>query len=184
MAVWPVTVTYTGRSASACTRLGTETPTKTAQSPRIGIRMQDAPATGIPISTVSWRYAPRVSEAPYREQPPKPPDPWLAAWARLRRRRAVALWAALLSALAFTVLVVAVVAKANRSASIAGVSMVAGWITWIAVRSVLRAFPCPRCDSTFHGSGRGETLPWADACAGCGIAIGTPKYPGAPRCGA
>jgi hypothetical protein len=122
-----------------------------------------------------------VSDAPYRVQPPKPPprpDPYLLAWARLRVRRAVAWGAALLSAIAFTALVVALAAHAGLVAGLASGAMMVCWVSWIVALLVLRPFRCPRCEGAFHGSGPWQAPPWTDACAVCGIAIGTPRTSG------
>jgi hypothetical protein len=107
----------------------------------------------------------------YREQPPKPPDPYLVAWADLRRRRRLSFVSGvpvLLASigclflpeywLALSLLLFATVAS------------------FACGRSVAR-FPCPHCGKRFSTTPTWRP-PWN--CDYCGIAVGTPKDPGAP----
>jgi hypothetical protein len=120
-------------------------------------------------------YAGPVSDAPYRVQPPRPPDPYLVAWAKLRRRRALAWGGFLLWAFAFTAFVVALAAQA-RAVGVTAVVAVMCWGSGIAGALILGHFRCPHCSAIFYGLRR-PRAPWSDACIACGIAIGTPKNP-------
>ena len=125
-----------------------------------------------------WRaasYDRPVSESPYRVPVPRPPDPYIVAWANLGRRKAFAWAAALLWALAFTVTLPAIVARARVVGIAAAVTAVC-WVSRIVGNIVLAHFRCPRCGSSFYGARR-TWVPWSSACVTCGIEIGTPKYP-------
>jgi hypothetical protein len=105
---------------------------------------------------------------------PRPPDPYLVAWANLRRRKAFAWAAALLWALAFTVTLPAIVARARVVGIAAAVTAVC-WVSGIVGNIVLAHFRCPRCGSCFYGARR-TRAPLSSACVTCGIEIGTAKY--------
>ena len=115
-----------------------------------------------------------VSDSPYRVPVPRPPDPYLVAWANLRRRKAFAWAAVLLWALALTVTVPAIVARAPVVSIAAAVTVVC-WVSGIVGKVALAHFRCPRCGSSFYGERR-TRAPWSSACVTCGIEIGTPKY--------
>jgi hypothetical protein len=110
-----------------------------------------------------------VSSLPYRVPAPTPPDPYMAAWVKLRRRQRV--WA-----ISFCALVVAVMfACAALHASwwillIPAVSLVPLYVAAARVAP----FRCPSCTEPFFRS-MVEATGFTRACAHCGIPIGTPK---------
>lgn len=137
-------------------------------------RLCSSPFAGPPADRLAASYDRPVSDSPYRVPVPRPPDPYLVAWANLRRRRAFAWAAALLWALAFTVTLPAIVARARMVGIAVAVTAVC-WVSRIVGNIMLAHFGCPRCGSSFYG-GRRTRAPWSLECVTCGIAIGTPKY--------
>jgi hypothetical protein len=92
-----------------------------------------------------------------------PPDPHAAAWADLRRRRAI-MWGLIAAWLPLGVMLAVVFRRALPLAIVALFVLTAA-AAWRA-----RAFRCPRCGKRFErGAGRGGT------CRHCGVPMGTPK---------
>jgi hypothetical protein len=162
------------RRRRSCSRRRAHLPQEPAwrRTPR-----RDAP-TRRPTGGRSARRVPSydrpVSDSPYRVPAPRPPDPYLVAWANLRRRKAFAWAAALLWALAFTITLPAIVARARVVGIAAAVTAVC-WVSGIVGNIVLAHFRCPRCGSNFYGARR-TRAPWSSACVTCRIEMGTPKY--------
>jgi hypothetical protein len=119
---------------------------------------------------VPTSYASAVFDAPYRAPLPVEPDPYLVAWADLRRRRrsAAGAFGPSLAASLF-----AVVFTMPALLGVAAVLFGASWVAW----RYLSAFRCPSCSHSFvHGRLRRHERGWSDRqCGYCGIAIGTPK---------
>jgi hypothetical protein len=98
---------------------------------------------------------------PYRVAPPQPPDPYLAAWADLRRRR--------------------IAARVSAASSLLGCAFAFRlpiqlvYVVLVVMAAALVAtfrhttFPCPRCSEFFSPWRRSPTR-----CVHCGIAVGTP----------
>ncbi len=117
-----------------------------------------------------------VSDQPYRVATPRPPDPYMAAWDVLRRRRAFARVASM-------VFVAVVVPTVVGSLSPPGAEQIAIAVavsfTAIGVMlswSSIPAFACPHCRGEFFRSSAIQ-VGFSDRCAGCGIKVGTPKGP-------
>jgi hypothetical protein len=118
----------------------------------------------------------------YREAPARPPDPYLVEWADLRRKRRRA-WAVPF------IFIVAAGCAAKVYEAAAGHPM--GKLVFCALFGPLiplfftvsrRALDvrCPRCGERFSAR-RGRRNPSTRKCLHCGIAMGTPKDPTAPR---
>jgi hypothetical protein len=116
-----------------------------------------------------------VADLPYRE-PSEPqavrPDPYLVAWAELRRRRArrsVALPVCSAAGLA--------------SLAILGVNapfvVIPACIVGVMFALSPAEFICPRCGRRFTASGRRDRDP--AQCGHCGLCIGTPRFAGVGR---
>jgi hypothetical protein len=113
-----------------------------------------------------------LSAAPYRAAPPLPPDPYVAAWADLRRRRMVALALFLLFLPAM-----AIATCFLRGRQLTDVFWPLAMICLIArLRATL--FPCPRCGGSFGFKPftRSRAILQRN-CLHCGIAVGTPAPP-------
>jgi hypothetical protein len=95
---------------------------------------------------------------------PVPPDPYLLAWADLRRRRAAMLGA--------STLCVPVSLLAATLAGAPGLIIVLPAMGAAAVASLRwSTFECPRCGQYFMGRPASNDR----ACARCGIKEGTPR---------
>ena len=111
---------------------------------------------------------------PYREQGPVPPDPYLVAWTRLRRRQF------LLRAITIVVFVFGVPSFAMwRVPDYLRVTAIAlGLIIAVPVSlflfSLLPPFLCPRCQAGFFISG-GVEIGRTKSCHQCGLVVGSPS---------
>ena len=113
---------------------------------------------------------------PYRVAPPKPPDPFIAAWGRYRKRR-VLLWlvvCALPVVLFPDAIASGILGLPSNWPIVAELSL--GSLFYLLIRELGR-FECPRCGKPFH-SGEVGSMGHAQAnrCAHCGIPVGMPKY--------
>jgi hypothetical protein len=105
-----------------------------------------------------------VTGQPYRKPVPVPPDPYLVAWADLRRRRAAMLGA--------STLCVPVSLLAATLAGSPGLIVVLPVMGAAAIASLRwSTFECPRCGQYFVGHQRSKSR----TCARCGIEEGTPR---------
>jgi hypothetical protein len=114
-------------------------------------------------------YLERVGESIYRVPAPKPLaplDPYLSAWASLRRRRVVML----ISGLAIVVSVMAMPFLGSLSAFIVFPLMATFSVSWL----MAGYFRCPHCRQAFA---KGDTAheSFARSCGHCGIRVGTPR---------
>jgi hypothetical protein len=120
----------------------------------------------------------RVNDGPYRLPPPKPPDPYRGAWARLRRSRLISAAGGLLT--------VSFIAATSLSPVLWWIplAIVAFLVLWMPAFRGLDS-RCPHCQQLFFGeapaSPRG-TLPYTlwtffsvRRCRRCRIPLGTPK---------
>jgi hypothetical protein len=107
-----------------------------------------------------------VGESIYRVPTPKPLDPYLSAWASLRRRRVV-MW---ISFLAVLMSLVAMPLLGRLSAFIVFPLMATLSVSWL----MTSYFRCPHCREAFA---RGDTAheQFARSCGRCGIRVGTPR---------
>jgi hypothetical protein len=121
----------------------------------------------------------RVSETPYRVAPPKPPDPYLVAWADLRRRRTLALLAFFLWAPAGAIpggLLCILTGWPWKD--VGWFFALPAWLMTIFLLLRYSLFACPQCGSRLSGRGIETVIAmWKRRCPICGIRIGTPKEP-------
>ncbi len=117
-----------------------------------------------------------MPDTPYRasEQPTYVPDPYLAAWAAYRRRRAK-MWTVfftwpLVAGVVLTV--VRGVTGATEKEVFPYVAIPIGLVAFVAL-NVLTKFDCPRCGNPFHRKGALRNG-FARRCLNCDIRIGTP----------
>jgi hypothetical protein len=115
-----------------------------------------------------------VSDLPYRVAGPRPPDPYMAAWAVLRRRRAFSQIASMVFVAVLVPTVVGLLSPPSAeqiaiavAASFAAIGVMLSWLS-------LPAFACPHCRGGFFRSSV-IRVGLSDRCAGCGIKVGTPK---------
>lgn len=128
-----------------------------------------------------------MTQRPYRVSAPKP-DPYLAAWARLRRRRAIRRVAAAFVgySLATVIAVATKTAQRTPGARVQALgenylmlgSGVAFGIVLLGLTAALARylvpFLCPRCAQPFF-RGPAMELGFARTCVNCGIAVNTPR---------
>jgi hypothetical protein len=114
-----------------------------------------------------------VGESIYRVPAPKPvpPDPYLLAWASLRRRR-VTMWIMLLAWLPLGA--VAMACLGYWGWFIVFPHFAAFWVSAV----MMACFRCPHCGELFAK----KSVPWNDPinafvrrCVHCGICTGTPR---------
>jgi hypothetical protein len=111
-----------------------------------------------------------MSDPPYRESGSgfHPPDPWLLAWAELRRRRR-ALW------IGIALLAATIAVAWYRHFDVWWACLLMGAATAVFAERCNR-FACPRCGKWFSRRGlfHNEST---SRCLHCGLKIGTPKGP-------
>jgi hypothetical protein len=114
---------------------------------------------------------------PYRVPAPGPPDTYLVAWARLRRRRVVMRVAAIV--LFVLVAPMSVLTWVPPDARVTGLAL--GLLLTVPVAlfalSLVEPFRCPACHRPFFPSTAAEAGS-ARSCAHCGIEMGTPERKG------
>lgn len=108
-----------------------------------------------------------MSDTPYREPAPRPPDPYLVAWADLRKRRRAAV--AVMVTAGTAMVVVTSVPHGILAAVPACVLLGYFW------RNRLSKFLCPACGKTFGRLASGFHNEFTLRCLHCGIVVGTPK---------
>lgn len=111
---------------------------------------------------------------PYRTPPqPKKPDPYLVAWQSYRDRRAMK-WVLFFGwPVGAAILVSMMRFHSENGPYVAWVVM--GGLALVAM-ALLGIFTCPRCGERMYvRSLMRDNSP--DGCRGCGIDVGTPKYP-------
>jgi hypothetical protein len=119
-------------------------------------------------------YLLSVTESLYRvsAKPPTPPDPYLLAWAKLRRRRAT-VWAMVLM---FPVVGLAATALVDRSWMM---FVIFPYLAALFVSSWMASyFECPHCGGNFakkHAWAGDFRENFLSRCVHCGIAMGTPQ---------
>jgi hypothetical protein len=116
-----------------------------------------------------------VTTAPYRVLHPQPPDPYLAAWASLRRLRrimvGVAAWVVCIAA---ATCVFAVWTNHCLAKIVAiGIILSAAAVFRLAF-SGPAFFTCPRCRRGFFAPNATLFGLTTENCSHCGIAVGTP----------
>jgi hypothetical protein len=118
----------------------------------------------------------RSAKMPYRQAPPRPEDPYLVAWAQLRRRRTRA-WAITAGYVAFAMTTACLYERlSGHRIGRAPFSVLTFPVLAIffALRKRAHDFRCPRCGERFEAQ-RGVRNPTTRRCLNCGIAMGTPK---------
>jgi hypothetical protein len=113
--------------------------------------------------------------SPYRSAPPVRPDPYLLAWAKLRRSRRtiVGVAAGVMNVVAATCAFV-VWSQSHAARILAlGVVLVAAAAYRLAFRGAA-SFRCPRCRRAFFPANARLFDLAIDDCGHCGIAVGTP----------
>jgi hypothetical protein len=115
-----------------------------------------------------------VPDAPYRG--PLPPDPYMAGWAAVRRRRRVSAiamgWATALGVCPFAIGSAIEQLQPGVVGLAVGLLLAAALLSSVATLYRASA-PCPRCRKWFDGPRYGS--PDRRLCAHCGIPFGTPK---------
>jgi hypothetical protein len=112
-----------------------------------------------------------MTEPPYRAPASLPPDPYLVAWATLRRRR-------LLRRIAVGVLAYALASTIAVTFMLHGVALLVVALLMVCVVYVIvavqrrRPFLCPRCGDSFFWGPAAE-IGFARHCNACGLAAGT-----------
>lgn len=104
--------------------------------------------------------------------PPVPPDPYLVAWAELRRRRVLAVTSFFLLPATVVAMDIPVVARAG------GAPMLASTVAILVLTLRARFFRCPHCRKPFSARFRlfaSARLPWHRHCLHCRIEMGTAK---------
>jgi hypothetical protein len=126
-------------------------------------------------NTQAARYAEGVDAEPYRIAPPPRPDPYLVAWASLRRFRrtmvGVSIGIVHIAAATFAFIVWSRSCTA-RIVGIGVVLLVAA--VWRIAFSMPGLFRCPRCRRGFFRSDAGLFGLAVEHCQHCGIPVGTP----------
>jgi hypothetical protein len=119
---------------------------------------------------------------PYREPAPTPPDPFAAAWGRLRWRRLGLRALVGLVLFFFLAPAVAVVDLVDGPFALIAMAFTLAVPTILFVLAWVPPFVCPCCKRPFFASVLGEMGTRA-ACSSCGVAVETPgsEAPVAPR---
>jgi hypothetical protein len=119
----------------------------------------------------SVRYDPPVTALPYRVPAPGPPDPYMVAWAGLRKRRLVGRVAA--GVLGYSLVTTGVVAWTTGLHVLSALALALVVITFAVILSQRqKPFLCPRCGGPFFWGGPAE-IGFTKHCESCGIAVGT-----------
>ena len=114
---------------------------------------------------------------PYRVPAPGPPDPYLVAWARLKRRRNLTrLGAFVLFVILAPTAMLAWVPPDTRIIGLA-LGLLLALPVGLFVISLLEPLCCPACHRPFFPSTLAEAGT-AQRCAHCGIEMGTPERKG------
>jgi hypothetical protein len=118
-----------------------------------------------------------VNDGPYRVPAPEPPDPYLAAWASLRRRRFTMGTVAV--GLVWIVFPVCLGALVRHTAATMLVAIAVVLAAAVVARLAFSwpAFRCPRCLRPFFRAPALQFGLLVEPCPHCGLEIGTPMNP-------
>jgi predicted RNA-binding Zn-ribbon protein involved in translation (DUF1610 family) len=149
-------------------------PRRGPERPPNGSSNRSKKASGPRHARDSLEYNPNVVDPPYRVAAPATHDPYLAAWAVLKRRRVIARVASV-GAVGLVAPTVAVAFTSGAAQEVATAVVV----SWVAVGVILfwlslPTFLCPDCGTEFFRSSIVQ-VGFSNRCAGCGIVIGTAK---------